>query len=551
MQRIDHTRTSEKGIALLTALFALLLLSAIAVGMVYMANSETDVNKNYRDAQVTTWAARAGLEEVRARLNPANGDLLAVAPTKILPGQDTSGGQYGVVYVVNPGSGETDASIAPWVSGNTYFDQSLCNWWGNSYDTSFSQGMACTGSSNSFKANTTAQLSKAPYAAAASGSSGSDATVPWKWVRITLKNNIGNDLNSSNNSGQTLSVQPSTVTADNRQTPICWDGSQQRLLPSTYTSGDCSLPPTGTTTVYKPIWVLTSYATSSSGTARYAQMEVANNPPLITNASVDSQDVVVLQGSLDISGNDACTCKCTGNSVATQDFCASPSNLPGKTCNTNQYAIYSENTITQNGNGKLFAFGGSGLNNTTTSQNNNCQGNNGCFPYDVNGLIQTYSASAVNVSSACYTGSPTPCGLSPNAQGTFQLQSGALGGTLPVPFPPDYSTTQDYGTPQLTYFPSNVDLTATSSGNGVLIVDGNLTIHGGFNWYGLILVKGIVDFTGGGSTQNIWGAIINGTSISQNDTLGGSSTIAYDSCALNRNFITTPPKMISFRELSF
>jgi hypothetical protein len=165
-------------------------------------------------------------------------------------------------------------------------------------------------------------------------------------------------------------------------------------------------------------------------------------------------------------------------------------------------------------------------------------------------MIDTYKndPGTVHADYPCYAGGPQPCGLS-----SFHLQGAALGGTLPVPFPPTYIPAQTGGTPQITYYGdgNSLDLNAGSSGNGILIVDGDLTIHGGFQWYGLILVKGIVDFTGGGSGQNIWGAILNGTSITQNDTLGGSATVAYDRCALDNTRTTSPPKMLSFREITY
>ena len=63
-----HSR-QERGIALLTALFALLLISGIAVGMMYMANTETTINYNYRDLQKADYAAYAGVQ--RFRLAPA------------------------------------------------------------------------------------------------------------------------------------------------------------------------------------------------------------------------------------------------------------------------------------------------------------------------------------------------------------------------------------------------------------------------------------------------------------------------------------------------
>ena len=58
----------EEGIALIMALFALLLLSAIAMGMMYMADTETSVDTNYRDAQVAIFASQGGLQEARLRI---------------------------------------------------------------------------------------------------------------------------------------------------------------------------------------------------------------------------------------------------------------------------------------------------------------------------------------------------------------------------------------------------------------------------------------------------------------------------------------------------
>ena len=63
-------RGSERGIALLVAVFALLLLSVIGLGMMYSTNMETSINSNYRDKQAATYAAMAGLQEARDRMRP-------------------------------------------------------------------------------------------------------------------------------------------------------------------------------------------------------------------------------------------------------------------------------------------------------------------------------------------------------------------------------------------------------------------------------------------------------------------------------------------------
>ena len=52
---------SERGVALVVTLFALLLLSVIGMGMMFSTNMETMINANYRDKQVAVYASLAGL----------------------------------------------------------------------------------------------------------------------------------------------------------------------------------------------------------------------------------------------------------------------------------------------------------------------------------------------------------------------------------------------------------------------------------------------------------------------------------------------------------
>jgi Tfp pilus assembly protein PilX len=54
---------NEAGIALLMCLFSLLLLTAIGVGLMYMADSDSQVNQNYRDSQRAYFAAQAGIQD--------------------------------------------------------------------------------------------------------------------------------------------------------------------------------------------------------------------------------------------------------------------------------------------------------------------------------------------------------------------------------------------------------------------------------------------------------------------------------------------------------
>ena len=63
----NRRRRNERGTALLIAIFALMILAAVGMGMIYMANTETSVNSNYRQSQQAYFAARAGLEQARDR----------------------------------------------------------------------------------------------------------------------------------------------------------------------------------------------------------------------------------------------------------------------------------------------------------------------------------------------------------------------------------------------------------------------------------------------------------------------------------------------------
>src|SRR6266566_8425529 len=74
-------RHNEKGIALILSILALLLLSAIAVGMMYMSTTEASINANFKAEEAQYFAARAGVEEVRDRMLPSSPNTInAYAP---------------------------------------------------------------------------------------------------------------------------------------------------------------------------------------------------------------------------------------------------------------------------------------------------------------------------------------------------------------------------------------------------------------------------------------------------------------------------------------
>src|ERR1043166_1449713 len=97
-------RNKERGIALIIALFALLLFSVIGMYMLGSAGTEGKIHANYRDKQIAQFAAMSGLQEARGRIQPA---ILSVIPHDALPALSVGN----VIYIINPKNGET---VAPW-----------------------------------------------------------------------------------------------------------------------------------------------------------------------------------------------------------------------------------------------------------------------------------------------------------------------------------------------------------------------------------------------------------------------------------------------------
>ncbi|MGC1482590.1 MAG: hypothetical protein WA789_02250 [Candidatus Acidiferrum sp.] len=109
-------RRSEQGIALLIAIFVLLLVSVVAIALLVSSGTETALGANYRSSSTVYYAALAGLEEARGRLLPQNPNYFnnvdpSAVPTPFPLGQTT--------YVTNRLTGE---SVVPWDSSNQYYD---------------------------------------------------------------------------------------------------------------------------------------------------------------------------------------------------------------------------------------------------------------------------------------------------------------------------------------------------------------------------------------------------------------------------------------------
>ncbi len=103
-------RRPEAGAALLIAIFALLLISVVAIALVVSQGTDSALTGNYRTSTSAYYAGIAGLEEGRGRLLPKNANYLNISnsfPALFTPGAAPSFGLTQVLYILNPAGSET------------------------------------------------------------------------------------------------------------------------------------------------------------------------------------------------------------------------------------------------------------------------------------------------------------------------------------------------------------------------------------------------------------------------------------------------------------
>jgi hypothetical protein len=112
--RHRRRQAPETGIALLIAIFTLLLVSVVAIALIVAAGMETSLSGNYRSSTAAYYAAKAGLEEARGRLLPRNSDYFdATSPAFVPPPGSPPLALHDVRYVTNPTGGEDVLAAYP------------------------------------------------------------------------------------------------------------------------------------------------------------------------------------------------------------------------------------------------------------------------------------------------------------------------------------------------------------------------------------------------------------------------------------------------------
>src|SRR5436309_11783300 len=208
-----NSQRNQSGVAMIIAWFALLLLSVVGLGMMYSTNMETSINGNYRDKQEAFYAALAGLQEARDRIQPYWGDI--PAPTAL-----PSTSFQNVIYILSDAS-----TVKPWDPTKKYFDTELCQ--EKVMGLSGTSGVPCTTIASGSTWYKT-------YDHSLGGIWNLPNPLDLKWVRITVKGN---------------NMTPVPVNGDNTVADqACWNGANQMSTPSTYTTG-CR-PKAGVTAIF-------------------------------------------------------------------------------------------------------------------------------------------------------------------------------------------------------------------------------------------------------------------------------------------------------------
>ena len=427
----------ERGVAMLLCLFALMILTSIGLGLMYMSNMETGINSNFRSSLDAYYASKAGLEEARDRLRFGFLNYSIALPT----GLPTTANPKGVIYLLNPTGGSDP--VKPWDTTNAYFDDELCQegFQGLGLGVQPGLGIKCTASPGAGGWYTTVN-SLDPNTNTASA-------LAYKWVRVTMK---------QNNTPNPFCVAGGGCGA---VTQVCANSSNPNNIYETQLPvGATTCEQAGLQTVY----IITALAVNATGARRMTQYEVAQVtvPPLPSALTLDGP-IAAGAPSLNFPNSN-------GNSYSGIDHgssaeCSNPLgvNRPGV------------GTISAGSTANIIApgvipvpanyTGSSGSTPDVQPLSNNYLG-----PYSTIANLNTLVANITSVADQVLGSNPSPVNLGTDANPIITVVNGDL----------------DMG---------------SASGSGILLVTGTLSANGNPTFHGVVMVigKGVVDFKGTGN----------------------------------------------------
>jgi PilX N-terminal len=525
-----RTRKGESGMALVVVLLLLLLVTAIGLGMVFMSNTESSINSNYRDSQLAFFAMRAGLEEVRDRMRSDAPAAWIITPPTLMPGPANANS---ILYITNP-SGAADAVI-PTSAGNAYFDDEFCH-------ENFSPAIAYAPPAAGVPCTTGPPTGAVTYVNSISPHSndGTGAALKYKWVRITLKQNqtFGNGVVTAYvDAGQPATTQICYQSASGQEIPLT-------LVPLAPVGGWASCTAAFAAGVdASPVYVVTALAITPNGSRRMGQYEMGSlniqTPPVALGMDGPGATFSPAASSNNyfINGTDSGSAGFTASGG--QGGCT-PSGLNLPAITTGDQAGITNMFGNPPGSGgtipvaRQAGYTGGGIGPPSVS---NGGGVGGAFngewstPADLDNLVNSIASRA----NTTYPPSGQTCSVN-GAGGSPCTPTGNKAGSV-SPW-----------NPQITYVNGDFDM-GNASGAGILIVTGTLSFNGNASFNGLILVVGQGNMQeSGGGNGGFNGSVFlaktksSASPYSELATLGsptigwnggGNSFIQYNSCWAN------------------
>ncbi len=84
------------------------------------------------------------------------------------------------------------------------------------------------------------------------------------------------------------------------------------------------------------------------------------------------------------------------------------------------------------------------------------------------------------------------------------------------------------------YVPGDISVNG-DQGQGILLIDGDLDVQGGFQFFGIVIVRGTLTTAGGGSTDaHFWGAVMSQNVNLADDKITGRANLNFSRCAILR-----------------
>jgi hypothetical protein len=493
----------QRGAALLIAIFALLLVSVVAIALIVSSGTDSALASNYRTSASAYYASLAGIEEARGRLLGSSANPIPIGPMTLTQ----------VIYITNPLNGET---VAPENTSNasTYPDTEYIKEYGVDVSTRI----------------VTKYASVSPVA----GMPGP----MFKWVRINAvtEQSLGDGPIGTGNTGVDVNADGSV----DGITPLFYDPANMNALHNAMAPGliETLAPPATALQALE----ITAYAVLPNGSQKMLQSVVR---PLVEFSNLNSQG---FGAALTLAGSNV---QYTGPN--TSSFVIQGNDQCGGTGIILPAIGYTSSGGGDSSRANILAGAIPGANYQGAPLNPGPPPAPSASPQSITDVSATMNLNWM-----------TPSGLDAVVQ---DITSGAdaviSGPATPSSFPSGMSA----GHPMTIVVNGDLDLNGWhNSGYGLLLVTGTLKYDPDASWQGVVLVIGQGSFvsTMGGNagingalfiakTRDASGNLLGSLGASSFSQTGPGSNIGtginYNSCLVRSAVGPITYKVVSFREI--